>query len=543
MSTVSPTVVIESTLIGWIVGMEGYSEVGQTTRLDGEVVDLSADVRIGVQPINVEYGISGSSPLDRIAETGTMTWAMDNSTSNSAGLQGYYSPGHANARSGWDIGATLRLKLTHSGTTYYKFVGNLIDIQPDAGQYDRQAVVCQAVDWIDEAARARVKDISIATDKRADQLITTLVEDSVSKQPVATSFATGESTFKYGFDNLLDAQTTVLRGLADCVLSELGYLYVKGNTSTGGVLTFESRHTRPKYGAADATFDNTMVGLRVNRGRQDITNRIYVVVHPRTLDGSATVLYELTSTETTPAINAGDTITLLAPFREVATRSYRIAGTSIVTPASGVDWIANAASDGSSTVLTTSVAVSHATTAANSVTFAITNNAAVTAYMTTLQVRGVSLKDVTETVMSATDDGSSKTYGEVDSRVDMKYESRAGTFGQEIADWILNTSSTPRYVVNDFTIASNTNSTLLTQSLAREPGDKIAFSEAVTGITATGASGAQIGYFINGVRLIIDAGNVLTTSWVLVPVDRTSAWVLNQVGSSEMGLTTSLGFA
>ena len=83
----------------------------------------------------------------------------------------------------------------------------------------------------------------------------------------------------------------------------------------------------------------------------------------------------------------------------------------------------------------------------------------------------------------------------------------------------------------------------MTQSLVREPGDKITVSETVTGLAATGGSGAEIGYFINGVSMTIRPGGIINTSWVLAPAEQQAAWVLNQVGASEMGISTSLGFA
>jgi hypothetical protein len=522
MAAIAPTVVIEVTL-------------------GGVVTDVTADVN-NASPIQIDYGISGNGPLDRIAQTGTMSFSLNNAANNSGGVVGYYSPGHANARSGWDLGSLCKLKLTYGGTTYFKFVGNLVSIEPDAGSYGRRSVACIAVDWMDEAARAKVKDVTIETGKRSDELISLLVVESVSKQPTATSFNTGQSTFEYAFDNLLDAQTSVLRALSDCVTSELGYLYVKGDTTQGGTLKFEDRHARPKYGAADASFDNSMMGLRVKRVRSDIINRVYVVVHPRTVDTSDSVLYELTSTASVPLISAGVTVEIIAPFKEASINAYRIAGSEIVTPVSGTDWIANTESDGSGTNITSDVAVTHSNVSANSVTFSIVNNATVAAFITTLQVRGKALKDITETLFSATNASSQTTYGENDVRIPMIYESNTGSYASEIASWILNTTKDARYVVSEFMLASNSSDALMTQSLAREPGDKIAIAESVTGIAATSGD-AQIGYFINGVSMTIVPGGIISTSWTLAPADQQSVWILNQVGASEMGVSTNLGFA
>jgi len=541
---VSATVNVVARIGGWLVGVAGYSEVGTTTTIDGTLTDITGDTRAGVRPIDVEYGINGSGPLDRIASSGIMTFALDNSAGNSHGEQGSYSPGHANVVAGWDLGAEILLKITYDGTTYYKFSGTLISITPDAGRYDRQSVVCTAVDWMDDAARAKVRNVSIQSNKRADELIDTLVTSAVSKQPNATSYSVGQSTFAKAFDNLQDAQTSVYSAIADATISELGYLYIMGDTTQGGTLKFEDRHARPKKGAADATFDNTMASLSVDRSRGTLINRVYVVVHPRTTDTSASVLYELTTTNESPSIPAGESIYINCPFKESTINAYRVAAESLVTPLSGTDWIANSAVDGTGSNLTSSVTVTIETSAANSAELKLFNaHATLDAYVTTLQVRGTAVKDVTETVLSANDTASQFAYGEIDSRIDMKYESDAGEFGNEIAKWMLNIYKDPTYSIQEFRLSSNKSDYLMTHSLAREPGDKITFSEAMTGIAATGASGAEIGYFINGVRMSISAPGTIDTSWVLAPAERQAAFVLNQVGASEMGVTTNLGFA
>ena len=544
MAGVEATVDLMARLGGWLVGIVGNSEVGETTTLDGTLTSIVADTRAAVQPIDLEYGITGSGPRDRIASTGILSFALDNSAGNSHDQQGAYSPGHANAVAGWDLGNEVLLKITYSGTTYYKFSGTLISIVPDAGQYGRQSVICQAVDWMDDSARAKIRDVQIQNSKRADELINTLVTTSVTSQPKATSYATGQSTFAKSMDNLSDAQTTVYAALADVVLSELGFLYIKGDTTQGGTLRFEDRHARPKYGSADASFDNTMGALEVTRNRGMLINRVYVVVHPRTVDTSVSVLYELTTTNESPEIPPGQTITINCPFRESTINAYRVAADSLVTPVSGTDWIAFSSSDATGTNLTSSVSVAIESSAANSAELTLTNShASLTAYVTTFQLRGTAVRDVTATVLSASDNASQVRFGEIDSRIDMRYESRSGEFANEIASWLLQIYKDPTYAIEEFTLSSNKSAYAMLHSLAREPGDKITFSEAVTGIAATGGESAEFGYFINGVKMSISAPATISTSWTLTPAERTAAWVLDQVGASEMGISTALGFA
>ena len=536
---VAATVKVEAgALGGWYLGVVGLSKI-DTAIIGGADRNLTPDCRAAAG-ISLQYGIQATGPTDRVASSGTLQFTLDNMATNSAGAQGAFSPGHANAIAGWDIGSPVWLSITYDGTDYYKFNGTVISIEPEAGQYRGQSVKVTAVDYMDDLARARVRNVTIQTDKRADELIDSLVSSSVTRSPTQTSYATGQSTFAISLDNLLDAQTTVLRGVADCVLSELGYLYVKGGTSgKGGILTFEDRHARPKTLTPAATFDNSMVGMVATRKRDDLLNRVNVVVHPRITDGSVSVLFELTTTNATPAVTAGQTITINCPFREASINAYRVAATTLVTPAASTDYVANAASDGSSTNLTTSIDVSISEQAANACELTITNNAAVTAYLTTLQVRGTAVRDVSETVMSATDTVSAAKYGEIDARVDMKYESDVDLAGQ-MSDWLLNIYKDARYVVSGFTVNSNTSDALMSASLSLEPGSLISFSEAMSGINATGSYGEPVGYFINGVRMQISAGTMIKTSWVLQPASAQSAWVL---GTSRLDVNTNLAFA
>src|SRR3989304_4711198 len=126
---------------------------------------VTADLRLNPNAV-FAYGIGGNSPTGRMASTGSFTFGMDNSEGNSAGLVGYYSPGHANVRSGFELGIKVRLSLTRAGTTYYKFVGRLVGITPVPGAKGPRITLCSAVDWMDEAARYKLQGIATQTVKR-----------------------------------------------------------------------------------------------------------------------------------------------------------------------------------------------------------------------------------------------------------------------------------------------------------------------------------------------------------------------------------------
>ena len=549
--------------------------------LSSASTNIASDVVLGSSIVKGQYGIIGTGPVDRIGRTGTLTFSLDNSVNNSGGVRAYYSPGHTNARStgtiGWNLGLFISITLSYGGTNYIKFIGTLTEVKPTAGEHQRQVAKCTVLDWMDEAARSKLKATATQTNKRADQLITTILSNSVGRPPIATDYDTGRSTFAYSLDNFKDNKTTVLKALADVVMSEMGYLYIKGTTDAasakGGKLTFENRTARLSYGASEHTFANNMVKMIASQSRSDIVNHTYVQVHPRTLDTSVSVLWELTSTEVIPGLEQGRTITVIAEFSEkiitgvnfgastsTSSRGAHIATTSLTTPVSGTDWIANTASDGSGSVITSDVVVTVATTAANTATLQIVNNGTVTAYLTTLQVRGIALKDNSSTSVDDSNASSITTYGEQDSRIDMPYESDP-ILALEIAKWQNSATDSARYVVRSIELLANSSATLMEQALVREPGDKIGIDETMTGLNndeawLLGSTGnSELGettyldydpssgdFFINGVSFDISSGNILRVKWSLAPANPSKAWVLGVVGSSELGETTVLAW-
>jgi hypothetical protein len=538
MAAIAPTVTLYATL--------GSAET-----------NLTADVLLGTQSMNCSYGIKGAGPLNRVAQTGTLVFSLNNSVTNSGGVQGYYTPGHANARANWDIGVIIYVGMVYDGTTYVKFYGSVNSIRPDAGEFRRQTVTVTCTDWMDEAAVSKLKEIAVQSDERSSALVNTIVINSVGRQPLNKSLATGISTFAYALDNFNDTKTTVMRALADATMSEMGFLYIKGAAVTtgtvansGGILTFESRHTRPLSGDPVYTFDETMVAMNMRRSRQDVFNQTFVTVHPRTLDTAATVLWELTTTEVVPSIPHSSTITMIAEFTEkivtdvnfgastsTHARGSQIASTNLTTPVSGTDWIANAAADGSGASMTSDIAMTISITGANTALLQFVNSGSNTAYLTTVQLRGIALRDDSATTLSQKDATSITAYGEQDVRIDMPYESDVNV-GLGIAQWQNAINADARNTVPSITILGNKTSALLTQTLAREPGDKIGLVESMTGILGSGN-----GFFINGVDWSLGPGSIFTVRWSLVPADWAigDRWILDQVGASELGDTTILG--
>jgi len=132
----------------------------------GVWTDVVSDVVVAGSPAHFEYGIRSTNPDELVATTGIGRFVLNNSVRNSGAKLGYYTPGHANVRSGFDEGIQARVKLTYSGVSYYKWVGRISGITPVAGlQRERQSLI-QAVDWMDQAAAQKISQLAIPSSKR-----------------------------------------------------------------------------------------------------------------------------------------------------------------------------------------------------------------------------------------------------------------------------------------------------------------------------------------------------------------------------------------
>ena len=263
--------------------------------------DISAD---SLSPLRISYGIQGGGPQDRMASSGTLQLQLDNSAAGSGGLVGYYSPGNSNARIGWTLGIRVRVTLTDPATSIgtVKFLGSIITILPTAGVYGPRRVLVEATDWIDEAARATTRGLTTQINKRSDEVFTTLV-GNVTRSPEATLIATGRDTYAFALDTARDETASPILGeLAQVVASELGYAYQRGT----GTVVFEARSSR--INTTDAvTLTDDMQAITVMNDRADLLTRVQVTTHPRTVDTSNVVLYQLkTVTEVPMASSYGN---------------------------------------------------------------------------------------------------------------------------------------------------------------------------------------------------------------------------------------------
>jgi hypothetical protein len=421
--------------------------------------------------------------------------------------------------------------ITLVGRSFTQFRGRIDSVAPIAGIYERRTARIEAVDWMDDAARAKTSEIAIQIDQRADEIFTALVE-SVPTQPDATDVDESPDTYAYALDSNQDESSTVLGELQKLALSELGFVYQQAD----GTVVFESRVRRAISEGIDDTFFDTreISGFEAPVARDDATSRVQVITHPRKVDAAATtVLFRLDSPL---EVGAYASVTIHAPYRDPTQEASRAGGTDMVTPVASTDYIANSAEDGSGSDLTAFITLT-TTFAGNSAKIVIDNASSSTAWITTLQLRGRGIYDYQQIVLEAEDDDAQTNVGTTVT-LDMPYQDDA-VLGGEMAYWLLHLYKDAETLAGGTTVyIPRSDEELAARVLSREISDRIEIVEQMTGFVES----ARGGHFIQGVNLTIDERDNLTVTWGLAPANHQQFWILEEPGRSELDETTVLGF-
>ncbi len=489
-------------------------------------------------PISCTYGIHGTGPTDRVGETGTFTFSLNNSPRNSGGKQGYCTPGRANVRSGFELGINVRLVITYLGQKFYKFVGTLDEIDPLPGKYRNQITYCTAVDWMDEAAKYKLRGLSLQTSYRSDQIIDAVVS-AMAKKPSASNLATAQMEYPFALDSAFDEETTAMTEILRAADSDLGYVFLRGDMNTGGVLTFHDRRTRmnPTYSTCSASFtlNETMIEMKAQRSRPLTYNRVRAMAHPRRAGTASDVLF-ISDFAGALSVPPSTAILIEGQYTDPNQRASRVGGASMITPVAGTDFDFGTSLCGPSDASSLSIAASYG---ANTFRYSASNGAAYTGTIWNVQARGTGLYDFNPIVISSSSVSSQNSYGDNPLALDMPYEPRTQT-ASAIADYTLSQLSSPNYQIESLMFNANLNDGMMQAALRGEPGDRGFVTETMTGIS----SGE---FFINGVSLTIAAPNVINCEWVVVKrTDQTNYWQLDidklaETSADNTGVWSVLG--
>lgn len=453
-------------------------------------VDVTED-KLNIPAVEITRGIPGTEPGDRVADVGTMDWGMDNSIGNLGTALGYYSPDHANAMVGYDIGTKVRFAITYDGTAYYKFYGKIASLIPAFGQYRERIVSCQAVDYMNEFLVHNMSLVSVQSDKKGNELLGTIVAN-LPTAPLETSYATGPDIFPYALHDIQDENTSGMTAVQNVDNSGLSYTFVKGDLTGGETLVWQTRHTRA-LSASVATFTDTMTGLTISRNTQKIYGTVKGKGYPAQVGTSDEVLW---TSRREIVLGAGASQTFDIPYTDPSGAGARVAlspGTG-VTPVVTTDYKMSSTS-GSGTDLNASLTYTVNTWGGNTANVTITNASAVTGYIWFMQLRGRIIRLNDPITVTKTDTTSKETYGDKTLTHNMPYQASVNVVDAFAAD-LLAKKKDPHSDIESMEFVANSSAALMAAAMAIDIGSRITVNETVTGLATD--------FFVNKYSLTIE---------------------------------------
>jgi len=359
-----------------------------------------------------EFGLPGNGPMDLVADTGILSFALDNSSSNAAGLAGYYSTGHPDCPAWFVDGLPVKVICTRQDTfvSATRFLGVMTDARPTSGVFEEAIVEVECHDWMDYASIQKLGQLAIQTSKRADEALTTALLD-FPIQPAAVDFDEGKETWPKIFDTDDSMKMTMAALFQKLARNEGGgYIFLEGD----GTLRFDNRHARPATATAAFTLDATgatpMNELDVSWSRKEIKNRVEANINLGRTDTTATtVIWKL---QKTFALSAGQELILTCPYRDPATGA-RISATEVVDPLVGGTHIKfGSVDDGSSNDLIGSL-IFPLDVGGNTTEITLTNTGTVSGYVNFIELIGKGIYTYEPMMLEAEDAASIAARGEL----------------------------------------------------------------------------------------------------------------------------------
>jgi len=428
-----------------------------------------------------EYGLPGNDVMDLVGSTGILTFTLDNSPANSAGLTGYYSPGHANCPDWFTDGLRVMVIVERLDThdSNVKFVGFITDMRPTSGAYELRTTEVEAHDWMDYLSVQRIGQIPLDVTATVDDALTTALTH-FDVQPTATDLHAGDETFAYIFntdDSVKMSMASLFQKLARNEMG--GYIFLAGD----GTLTFHERSYRSTVTTAafslDATADYPMTELEMGWRRSYIRNRVECKCYPSKIDAAATtLLWKLQ--ETFPLAN-GASIELVCPFRDPTTGG-RISATDVVTPlVSGTHIKFGSVDDGSTNDLIANLTYPM-TVGANTAKIVMTNSGAL-GYVNFLELKGKGIYTYDPIVMTDQNDASVAERGVRTLAVNLELIADPND-AQSYATLLLGLLQDPHPMVSRVTFLANYTSDLATAALDVDPNVRFAIVEPQSAVNA-----------------------------------------------------------
>lgn len=528
-------------------------------KLNGTWVNITRDV---VGRISCHYGIMRNDPTARVAGIGAIKFALNNTDKNSAGKMGYYTPGHSEARSGFDTGVQVRIVFELGGTTIEKFTGKIPPkgISPETGRYGAPITTVIAYDWMEQAANYNLKNIGFEESLTLAEAVALIIDEIPEQPPGVIQYYDMESVFPTVFDTV-KSSTTALSEIAKLTLSEIGYFYltrhglnVEGrftrtntinfltrlpvplayceeiSTESGAVIQTEAGQSICYNKQIKAEFDNSQMHLDVAFGA-NLYNQTRFVAYPRRVDAAnTTVLFEL---QNPIRLAPDDPAVIQGRYRDPDGGTTNVSGIDIQELVASTHYLMNSASDGTGDDLTADLLVEEVELGVGGFSAKITNTTNAEGWITKFDIigKGVYLYDPLEYIKQ--NDSSISTYGIYPLTFDMKYQNDP-LIAQTYSVIMLSLYDRSKMVVRAGEYNANRSLKMMLAFLMVEPGDMVHIIE--------DTSGTDRAFFVQGISFTIAPGGLINFSWAVKEADQDlfAFWELGVIGQSEIGLTTRL---
>ncbi len=429
-------------------------------------------------------------------------------------------------------GRRVKITVTIGGTTYSVFTGRIDlpkQIISTAGAAPREIVIT-AMDGWDWLRSQRVNVALFANILTGDAIVEVLsaagwIESGVwilGTSALGSTTVLGGAGYSEQYDINAGVDTipywftedeSAAAAVNDLIDSELG----RAEIDADGKFIFRSRWA--SFGAAaDVVLTDAMISeVAVPTPWEGVKNLIRITVNPRNL----TTTQVIWSTVDVPSIVAGGSVTIWAEFRDA--NGARSPATSVVTPVAMTDYTANSAANGSGTDLTANISIV-ITKFSSTAELVVTNSAAVTAYLTFLQLRGVIVQALSSHAIIQEDATSEATWGKRDVTRDLRWQ-QSTDHANDLALYLLSRLKDPQ--VNPSVYFETRD-----ESLEYDVGDKVGWNSSVLGF--------DLKFRITEIehKWLADGGQKVQTRWGLAQPIFDDFWVL---GTSALGIDTRLG--
>ena len=466
-------------------------------------VDLSSLV-MEAEPVSLKYGMTSLTPAKRVAGPGALSLTLDNEDHD-------FTPGHADRNPVFLQGNSVRFGISWadsvtSDTLYKYWRGRLTDINPASGRFGERMTRIQCTDWIADAGRMRPTGLTVQTSQRGDQLMTTALA-AAPRQPPATDFDVGISTFPYAFDNVRDDITDLMAIIDDITRSELGWCaQIMGSSSddatakaAAGTLKWWSRYGRINETASLVTLtddgDNDIAhgGVLAGLDERDVFNFITGTSFPRSAGATDEIMWQL---DEALSIAAGATAIIKADFRDPNNTDARVAATAVWTPDSD-NWTF---SNGFGTLTIVEEI------GGNQARYEITNTGSI-GNLTQAVVRGTPLRALNPVISERQDDDSITQLGELPLGIRFQLQDDPNEVDSFLDLILAGTAPISHVRAQSLRIHPNQSNTLMRAFMEGDIGNKLLIDE-----DAMAWSDQPV--FIDAVSIVIRTG-IVSCDWTI----------------------------